>query len=112
MLGGKRNGDRGQDRAEIGGEYVDLVLGDQLVVERRCRRGRALVVIGGDLDRDFLVERLDENAAVFVDLRRPVFEPLILRLRGEGERSAAGIERAVIGNPGASAACGRRFSGA
>ena len=44
---------RRQHRAGIGDQEVDLVLRDELVVERGGGRGVALVVIGDELDREF-----------------------------------------------------------
>jgi len=65
---------RRQHRAGISDEKVDLVLGNELVVERRRGRGVALIVIGDELDRDLLVERLDVNAALGVLLVGPEFQ--------------------------------------
>ncbi len=52
VLLGDRHADRCQDRAGIGDQQIDVILRDQLVVQRRGGGGAALVVIGDQLDRD------------------------------------------------------------
>ena len=79
-----RNRGRRQHRAGIGDQEVDLVLGDELVIERGRGRGVALVVIGDELDRDFLVERLHIDAAVGVLLLDPELERAVNRHRDRG----------------------------
>ena len=91
-----RHGRRRQHRAGIGDQQVDLVLGDELVVERRGGRGVALVVIGDELDRDLLVERLDVDAALGVLLVDPEFQRAVHRHRDRGEASGRRIERADL----------------
>ena len=48
VVAGDRHGDGRQHRTRIGDEYVDLVLRDELVVERRGGRRIALVVVGDE----------------------------------------------------------------
>ena len=54
------------DPVLVSGQQVDLILGDKLVIQRRRGCRAALIVIADELDRDFLVERLDEDAAIRV----------------------------------------------
>ena len=80
-----RHGRRGQHRAGIGDQQIDLVLGDELIVERRGGRGVALVVIGDELDRNLLVECLHIDAAIGVFLLDPEFERTMDRHRNRGK---------------------------
>jgi hypothetical protein len=87
---------RGQHRAGIGHEQIDLVLGDELIVERRGGRGVALVVIGDQLDRDFLVERLHVDAALGVFLLNPEFQSGMNRHRDRGIAAGRSVERSEL----------------
>jgi hypothetical protein len=66
---------------------IDLVLRDQLIVERRGGRGVALVVIGDELDRDFLVVGLHVNAAFGILLLDPKLQSVVNGHRDRGVAS-------------------------
>ena len=75
---------RGQYRAGIGYQEIDLVLRDKLIVQRRCGRGVALIVVGDKLDRDLLVERLHIGPALGIFLVGPEFKRAENRHRNRG----------------------------
>ena len=76
---------RGQHRTGIGDQQIDLVLGDQLIVERGGGRGVALVVIGDKLDGNLLVERLHVDAAIGIFLVGPELQRAVNRHRNRGD---------------------------
>ena len=85
-----RHRHRGEHRAGIGDEKIDLVLRDQLIVERRGRRRVALVVVGDELDRQLLVIGFDIHAAFGVLLVDPQLEPV---MHGHGNRGITARRR-------------------
>ncbi len=96
VLARDRHRHRGQRRTRVGHQDVDLVLGDELVVERRRGRGVALVVVGDEFDRDLLVVGLDEHAALGVLLVDPELQALVHRHRDRGESAGGRVERADL----------------
>jgi hypothetical protein len=76
VVAGDRHRDRGEHRSGIRDQDVDLVLGNELIVERGRGRGVALIVIGDELERNFLVEGFDVGAAFRVLLIDPELEPV------------------------------------
>ena len=96
MVARDRNGRRGEHRAGIGDQKVNLVLGDELVIERRGGRRVALVVIGDELDRKLLVEGFHIDAALGVLLLRPELERAIDRHGDRGVTARGSIERADL----------------
>ncbi len=101
-----RDGDgrRGQHRARVGDQDVDLVLGDELVVERRGSRRVALVVVGHQLDRDFLVEGLYIDAALGVLLLDPDLERAVHGIEIEAKRPDEAYSVPILISAGGSAA--------
>ncbi len=79
-----RHRGRRQHRAGVRDQEIDLVLRDQLVVERGCGRGVALIVVGDKLDGNFLVERLHVDAAISIFLVNPKLERTVHRHRNRG----------------------------
>ena len=87
---------RRQHRTGIGDQKVHLVLRDELIIEGGSRRGIALVVIGDELDRDFLVERLHIGAAVGILLIDPELERAENRHRDRRIAPRRGVESADL----------------
>ena len=96
MVARDRHGRRGQHRTGIGDQQIDLILGDQLIIQRGRGRGVALVVIGDELDRDLLVERLHIDAALGIFLLDPELQRAVDRHRNRGEAPGRRIERADL----------------
>ena len=96
VLLGDRHADGGQHRTGIGDQQIDVVLGDELVVQRGGGGGAALVVIGDQLDGDLLAERFHLGPACGVDLVHPQLERVEHRHGDAGVGTGAGIERADL----------------
>ena len=96
VLARDRHCHRGQRRTRVRHQDVDLVLRDELVVERRRGRCVALVVVGDEFDRNLLVVGFDEHAALGVLLVDPELQALMHRHRDRGESAGGRIERADL----------------
>src|SRR6202165_4679311 len=79
-----RHRGRGQHRAGVRDQEIDLILRNELVVERGSSRGVALIVVGDKLDRDFLVKRLHVDSDVGILLVDPEFQRAVNRHRNRG----------------------------
>ena len=96
VIAGDRHRHRGEHRSRIGSENVDLVLGDELIVERGRGGGAALIVIGNELEGNLFVECFHVGAAAGVHLIDPKLQTVVDGQGNAGIAAGGGIERSEL----------------